>query len=362
MAFSTLYSLSSAGKQKEWTISVTETLNKTAVITIVFGYTDGKKQTNVREIRNGKNIGRINETTPYQQAISDAESKWNKKYDDGYRPIEDFEKKSTHILPMLALDYTKRGHDIHFPCMVQPKVDGIRCVFDSGRFTSRKGKEFIHLNHIANELDGIRCILDGELYSYTLTFQEVSGLVRKVKLSDDDKHALLDIKFVVFDKISEKPFNQRLIDLKTLFGRRNLKHVELLETYICSTKDAVGLYLANFESRSYEGIILRNINGMYKQNYRSKDLQKLKTFRDTEYPVVGFSEGEGNEKGCVIWECETPGGLRFSVRPKGSREEREKMFLLGEQYIGRMLTVKFQELTTDGIPRFPVGIGIRDYE
>ena len=38
------------------------------------------------------------------------------------------------------------------------------------------------------------------------------------------------------------------------------------------------------------------------------------------------------------------------------------MFEKGKSYIGKMLTVKYQELTDDGKPRFPVGINIRDYE
>jgi len=92
------------------------------------------------------------------------------------------------------------------------------------------------------------------------------------------------------------------------------------------------------------------------------DLQKYKEFEDTEYPVVGFREGEGDEKGCVLWECRLPSGGTFWVRPRGTREDRGEAFLAGSTYIGKQLTVRYQELTTDGVPRFPVGIAFRDYE
>ena len=41
---------------------------------------------------------------------------------------------------------------------------------------------------------------------------------------------------------------------------------------------------------------------------------------------------------------------------------RKALFKYGRDYIGEMLTVRYQELTDDGVPRFPVGIAIRDYE
>ena len=36
------------------------------------------------------------------------------------------------------------------------------------------------------------------------------------------------------------------------------------------------------------------------------------------------------------------------------------MFANGDAYIGKMLTVKFQELSNDKVPRFPVGLHIRE--
>jgi DNA ligase-1 len=88
----------------------------------------------------------------------------------------------------------------------------------------------------------------------------------------------------------------------------------------------------------------------------------VKTFLDDEYEISAFVEGTGNEAGCVIWECVTSDGQTFRVRPRGTQEERKALFQNGSSYVGQLLTVRYQELTDDGVPRFPVGIAIRNYE
>ena len=39
---------------------------------------------------------------------------------------------------------------------------------------------------------------------------------------------------------------------------------------------------------------------------------------------------------------------------------KKKLFENGDDYVGKLLTVVYQELTDDGLPRFPVGKAIRD--
>lgn len=118
---------------------------------------------------------------------------------------------------------------------------------------------------------------------------------------------------------------------------------------------------ARYVAEGYEGIMLRNAAGVYR-GVRSKELQKYKEFQDDEYEVIDFRQGEGQEEGCVLWVCRTPSGTPFSVRPRGTREDRAALYQKGADYVGQRLTVRFQELTDDGVPRFPVGIAFRDYE
>jgi DNA ligase-1 len=116
---------------------------------------------------------------------------------------------------------------------------------------------------------------------------------------------------------------------------------------------------AQYVSEGYEGIMLRNASSPYK-HARSADLQKYKHFIDDEFKVVGFNQGEGLEAGCVIWVCATTDNKTFACRPRGTREERAMLFQNGDEYVGKMLTVRFQELTDTDIPRFPVGIAFRE--
>jgi DNA ligase-1 len=91
-------------------------------------------------------------------------------------------------------------------------------------------------------------------------------------------------------------------------------------------------------------------------------LQKYKEFFENEYEICGFREAEGRDKGTVIWFCRLPNdtGSVFSVRPRGTLEMRRTWFLKGDDYIGKKLTVIYQELSEYGVPRFPVGKCIRD--
>jgi hypothetical protein len=379
-----------SGKTKMWSIRVTErdsgTGVKCGVIEVTHCYVDGKKQVNEKIISEGKNIGKKNETTPLQQAINEARSNWIKKKESGYSPVGvsddngDNESvasdnavggnKSKGIdenvpLPMLAHDYNKRGKSIKFPCFVQRKFDGTRCVAMSGKgLYSRNKKRYPHMDHIINEINKLppTVILDGELYSDTLTFQEIVGLVKRETLKKGDDEKQLKVKLHVYDIINDMPYHLRYANLQMLFNKYKFKYLELVKTEECVSEEKMKELHAQYVNENFEGLMLRNKNGLYK-NARSCDLQKMKDFLDDEFEVVDFKEGEGQEEGCVIWVCKTPEGKIFSCRPRGSREDRQELFKNGKNYIGKMMTIRFQEYTDIGIPRFPVSISvIRDYE
>ena len=349
--FPVLYAVASNGKVKQWEINVTS--GPPPAIVITHGYKDGKQTTSERQVRTGKNIGKANETSALQQAILEAQSKFNSKVDEGYTENSD---ATPILLPMLAMDFTKRGKDIMFPCFVQPKLDGVRCLFSNGNMTSRTGKPF-HLLHILSELKDVDIILDGELYADT-DFQDIVSLVRRQTFTEETRK----ISFFVYDIVSDQPFSERIVKLRHFFRDRHFRHIKPVVTEICDRPDRVREFHDKYVREGYEGLMLRNAAGPYQINTRSKHLQKYKQFVDDEYKIIGFSQGEGIERGLVLWECETSDGKRFHVRPRGSHEQRAALFANAQKYVGKMLTVRYQELTLDGIPRFPVGIDIRDYE
>ena len=374
--FPTLHGEGVLGKTKVWTISV-EDRDGSGVIMITRGYLDGKMQVSEKVISQGKNIGKKNETTPVQQATSEARASWIKMKESGYsEAIKEEVDNAASVrgkgiaadvpLPMLAHEYQKRGKGFPFPqCFTQPKLDGTRCVGIPGRgLFSRLRKTIPHMEHILAELNRIpsHLILDGELYTNELTFQEIVGLVKKETLKVGDLEKQIKIKYHVYDIIdSTMTYEERLQELSSLWLTHTFEHIYMVPTHRCGSEAEMKTQHGIFVQQGYEGIMLRASKGLYK-NVRSVDLLKYKEFFDDEYEVVGFKEGEGGEKGCVLWTCKTEKGDIFHCRPRGTHEERAELYQKGAAYIGKKLTVRFQELTDDGIPRFPVGIAFRDYE
>jgi ATP-dependent DNA ligase len=398
MDFPILYGEASTGKTKVWKIRVISRQGsgqgRIGVIETTHGYEDGKMQINEKEISEGKNIGKKNETSPLQQAINEARSSWQKKKDSGYSPKtvagtagaateeenveaveEDAEafplktraKAVTECVPgpMLAHDFNKRGKSISFPCYVQRKYDGTRCVaIPQQGLYSRNKKRYPHLEHILEDISKLpsTLILDGELYSDDLTFQEIVGLVKRETLKKGDAEKQLKIQYHVYDIISDSPYEDRHSRLQALFDKYKFKYLRLVKTEECANQSEMKKMHAEYVAEGYEGIMLRNKTAGYKIGQRSADLQKYKEFIDEEYEVVDYKDGEGVESGCVIWHLKTPKGQVFACRPRGTREERMDQFIHGHDYVGKMLTVRYQELTDDGVPRFPIGIAFRDYE
>ena len=380
--FQTLYGIEKNGKVKVWDASVEENADGTATATIEYGQIDGKKQTAVRNYTEGKNIGRKNETTPYTQCTQETERKWkDKKEKEGYTTeMPDTDEKSvvTVIFPMLAGKYEpqaskKKRTDIQYPCFVQPKLDGLRCltyITDNGVVAqSRTGGTFESVGHVTNALLSIlkeypRVVLDGELYTKDVPFETLAGIIKKKKLTDADRDLLKHVKYHIYDMINLDKPDMQYVDrhqfiCKVLHAHAN-PFLEIVRTDEIKTVDEFKEKFCEFVANDYEGIMLRNINSVYQQGFRSNDLQKYKEFHEEEYPIIGFDQGDGRDKGTVIWKCQTKEGRSFNVRPRGTNEHRQELFKNGKSYIGKQLTVIFQELSELNVPRFPVGKAVRD--
>ena len=131
---------------------------------------------------------------------------------------------------------------------------------------------------------------------------------------------------------------------------------------LLSTKKLVEPEHDAYVHMGFEGIMIRDRRGKYLLAERSNNLLKFKKFQTEEYEIIGSNEGTGKDAETVIWICKNQRGESFAVRPTGSLAERKRMFIDRNKLMGKMLTVQFQNLTEYGFPRFPVGLGIRDYE
>lgn len=356
----TLYKTDSKGKIREWHIRAEGQPVGMATIRVLHGLKYGQKVEKTTVITKGKNIGKANETSPFEQAELEAQSKWNKQIDKDY--AETVQKANTKILPMLAHRYDKFAKKITFPAFVQPKLDGIRCLCNNGIMQTRKGKEITSLPHIAKQChlhDDV--FFDGELYSHTLSFQEITSIVRKQDVPVNHK----EIEYHVYDlAIPHWKFENRLDEIYRIsnVGNKSIDtHIKVVATYLANNESEMIDLVAQFVADGYEGGIVRNKNGLYKINGRSYDLQKIKSFDDDEFEIV---DAEKDKDGGCVFVCQTEKGYSFKARPEGPIDLRRSYYDDLQFFIGKMLTVRYFGMTTTDkpVPRFPVGIIIRDYE
>lgn len=411
-----LYGTEKNGKTRVWIAKIylkgkSKGAQAPAFATIEHGQLDGKLQLTIREYTEGKNIGKKNETTPLQQCIAETKRKWTDKHekesyqetiteqasasDQEHQPSQHSPSESAKkYFPMLAHTFepattTAKKNNIVFPCFVQPKLDGLRCIMYCDPVTSelhcqsRTGSYFDTMDHIKTSLAPVfakhpNTIFDGELYTTEIPFEELAGIIKKKKLTPADKERLCAIEYHIYDVVDEtKPFEERHAMIRKIFAQYaasrmasphahapNSDHmphfIRLVPTTEAKTPADFKAQFSEFIDVGYEGIMLRNKKGMYRCNYRSHDLQKYKEFLEDEFPIVGFTQGDGRDKGTIIWICVTKEGKEFSVRPRGTMEHRRKLFQTGEKYVGKKLTIIYQELTEEGKPRFPVGKDVRD--
>jgi len=344
-------------EQYEWSISYCKNLDDSYSIITKYGTSGGKLVEHVSIVKEGKNLGKKNETSVEEQARLEALREWEKKKKQGYHVQNE---TNVIIKPMLAQEYKKV---VHFPAWVQPKLDGVRCLIymENGEvvFQSRQNNRYEPLEHLVNEVKEILLrapgiVLDGELYAHDIGFENVISMIRRAKVRHPDIHKIKYHLYDLFYREKEMTYQVRRSLLCSLYKEE--PNVVLVDSIQLSNLSEINELLHKFISLHYEGIMIRG-NGVYKHG-RSKDLLKYKLFKDDEFEVVGHHEGNG---GIPIFECKT-GDKIFSVAMKGTMESKIERMENVQNYYGKMLTVKYQELSLDGIPRFPVGIAFRDYE
>ena len=360
MLLETIYKATKGGKVQEWTIEVVKNRYRT-----ISGQTDGKKVVSEWTEVYGKNVGKANGTTDNEQALKEAEAKRTNKLERGYFENIKHINKKQYFEPMLAGKWEDRKDKIEYPIYSQPKLDGIRCIVTKDGMFSRNGKEIISAPHIRKALDKLfkhepHTILDGELYAdkFANDFNAIVSLVKKTKPTADDlKQSEKNIEYHVYDIPSvDGTFKHRCIELDEI-ALDFPKCVKLVETHIVKNEDEVTEWYEDYVERGYEGQMLRT-DGVY-ENKRSKNLLKHKSFVDEEYTILDIVEGEGNRSGTAgYFVFETKDGKRFKSNVKGTWEETAGMLKNKKKLIGKEATVKYFNLTPDGIPRFPYVINI----
>lgn len=370
-------------KVYEWSIKIEPKENDIFSIVTTHGQQNGKQIVHTSDITEGKA-----KRTTLEQATLEATRKWkNKNEKELYvENIKNLESESSIIVrPMLANTFSfdlyskkSRAFKISFPAYVQRKYDGIRCIsyMKDGNVVleSRKGVPFQNFQVLKEQLKNLfkklpeKFYFDGELYTDKLDFEVISGLIRlhEKTCTKEDINLINKIEYHVYDFIDIDQIDmvyKKRYDFLTKFFNDHVNKLSLIksvETFIAKKLEDVKAFHDDFVKNGFEGVMIRDMEGVYEINKRSKYLQKFKEFMEEEFKIVGFHEGSSDEKGSVVWDCITKDDKTFAVRPKGTFESRKKLYDDGKKYIGKLLTVIFQEYTSDGVPRFPTGKGIRD--
>lgn len=364
IAHPTLYKRTSTGATQQWTISVDG-----AVITKEYGQVGGALQIATDKILEGKNLGRSNATTPEQQAEAEALSQWQRKREKHYQENVDLARLGVvdesaiagGVLPMLAHPFSKQGHKITFPALAQPKFDGHRliAVVEDGDVTlwSRTQKPITGLPHVVAAIEALGlpdCVLDGEAYNhdYHDRFEELTSFIR----SATPKAGAVVVQYHIYDVVSQETFENRNDWLRDHVTPGDT--LRLVETVVAADEADMTERFVEFLAAGYEGLMIRNTNGLYVHK-RSYDLQKVKTFDDAEFLITGIESGRGRMTGRAIFTCETATGESFRCKMAGSLDVLGDIFDSADEYVGQILTVKFQGLTEAGVPRFPIGLRLR---
>ena len=355
------------------------------------------------------NPGKKNQRNEYQTALISARKKYLNKLkktgsDDNIYPIFPMLiSKTDHTIPyeIKNEDGTVKDNIV----FIQPKLDGDRALSyvydmsdlddeseDETKETKNDTRDNVimysrqknpwhntynirpELKLVFNELPNL--IIDGELYKHGKVLTEISGEAKKIK---ENKNSWLE--YHIYDCVDldqpELTFMERmqfLKQIKQILLKNKCKYVKIVGTYQVKNHTETTERYQQFLKAGYEGAILRNGSGLYSiskvnnAELRTKELVKLKDRDSDEFKIVGFKDGNGTNKGCIIWVCQTEDGKRFDVAPNGPLSDREKVYddcikNFKKKYEGKPYTVEYFGLSKkDGIPQQPRGIIIRDYE
>lgn len=316
-----------------------------------------------------KNVGKKNFISADDQAIKEAEASYKKKIKEGYFENESDIDSGTLVKPMLAHKYG--DYPISFPVACQPKLDGIRCVATKDGLFSRKGERFNSVPHIESILVPLcaeyNMILDGELYNhdYKDNFNEIQSLVMKKKPTAEDLAESADkVQYHIYDVIKETTnlFKNRDQIIADLFGDELSTHKQFVrvKTEFVPDQEVLDATYGVYLQEGYEGQMIRGVDSKY-ENKRSKNLLKRKEFQDAEFKIIKIEEGLGNRSGMAgAVVCQIGSSpLVFGAGIKGGVEFNKKLWDDRDNLVGQLATIRYQNLTPDGIPRFPVFHSVR---
>ena len=277
-----------------------------------------------------------------------------------------------NIKAMLAHRYNEDKAD--YPSYIQPKLDGVRCLFTAKGAFSRADNQFMNVEHIEQALKPFfaknpTAVLDGELYNHGLKddFEKIISLVKKRKPTKDDRVEAAElVEYHIYDVASMTIANYttRLNYINSISNFQWNHILRRVDTKVAlDFDDALKMHKKNLKL-GYEGSIYRSFEGKYKGT-RSWDLMKFKDFHDAEAHIVGYEEGKGKREGTLgKFFMQDDDGNKFGCPPGKGYDYKALTDMLNNihDYIGQYATFTYFERTKAGSYRHPHYKAIRNYE
>lgn len=375
MIWPTLYKISSLGKVQVWDVQVIER-DSAGVIQIAWGAQDGKIQTTEEIVREGKNLGKKNETTPMEQALDQARSRWEKQKDRYY--AESVEEATTlrggSTRPMLAQKHEDRKHRLKRgeTVFLQPKLDGMRCIAvrkqDRVDLISRGQKPITAVPQVAETLLGVMEVgevWDGELYLHGMALEDIISACRPKKPND----VSLTMEYHIFDAIEQLPYPERFLTgpLHRIVAMTDQIFIKAVPTKeVPYDPDKTDQWREKYEADGWEGMIIRLGRQEVYEHKKTMNLLKDKSFSDDEFVIVGAQTAKegGRKHGLLVnFVCQTTNAKgepdTFEATLMGKEDRLREMWPRKEEFIGKLATVRYQDLTKKGLPHFGKVKGIR---
>jgi DNA ligase-1 len=273
---------------------------------------------------------------------------------------------------MLAHKYNEDKAD--YPAFIQPKLDGVRCLFSAKGAFSRTGNQFMNVMHIEKALEPLfakypNIVVDGELYNHGLKddFEKIISLVRKQKPTVKDiVEASQMTQYHVYDIASMEyaTYTDRNLFILAESCFKNKYCIQVTPTRLATDFDDAQKYHEKNLKAGYEGSIYRTPSGKYKGT-RSWDLMKFKDFHDAEATIINYEVGKGKREGTLgKFIMEDEHGNVFGCPPGKGYDYKGMADLLENihDYIGQVATFTYFERTKAGSYRHPLFKCLRNYE
>jgi DNA ligase-1 len=206
--------------------------------------------------------------------------------------------------------------------------------------------------------------VDGEGYEhrYRTNFEKIVSLIRQE--TPTKSHEV--VQFHVFDYFQpsqeKEEFNTRLNQFNDTLCEleEECPSIVSVRQHLAKNQEEMEELYSQFMAEGYEGAMVKNLDSPYEFK-RSYNLLKVKEFLDDEFDIIGVDEGRGKLMGhAAAFVCRTKLGSTFKAKMKGETSKLKEYFDNSSLWEGKRITVRYQNLTSDGIPRFPIALSIRE--